>query len=78
MKQTLPTLDLISYLYGEASPAQIRAAEAAIAADPVNRNELTELQIAKASFPKVMFNAPRRVLRKILGHSEQNQQLVCC
>ena len=62
MDQTSTQTDMIAYLYGECTPAQTRATEAALAADPVLRGELAELTQAQASLPRVRFNARRRLL----------------
>ncbi|OAV44712.1 hypothetical protein [Lewinella sp. 4G2] len=69
MQQTSTQFDMIAYLYGEATPAQVRATENAIAADPVVRRELTELVEAQASLPKVAFSAPRRLMRALRNYA---------
>lgn len=62
MPQTSTQFDMIAYLYGESTPSQTKATEAALAADPVLRSELAELTQAQASVPRVKFNARRRLL----------------
>ena len=69
MDQTFTQTDMIAYLYGESTPAQTRATEAALAADPVLRGELAELTQAQASIPRVRFNARRRLLNAVLGYA---------
>ena len=69
MLQTSTQLDMIAYLYGESTPAQTRATEAALAADPVLRGELTELTRAQAALPKVRFSARRRILRVLRNYA---------
>ena len=69
MKQTFTKNDMIAYLYGESTPAQTQATEAALAADPVLRGELGELTQAQASLPKVRFNAKRRLLQAIRSYA---------
>ena len=69
MFQTSTQLDMIAYLYGESSPAQTKATEAAIAADPVVRGELAELVQAQAALPKVRFSARKRLLRVIRSYA---------
>ena len=63
MDQTFTKNDIVAYLYGESTPAQTRATEAALAADPVLRGELAELTQAQASLPRVRFSAPPTVAR---------------
>lgn len=77
MTQNFTQLDLISYLYGEANPEQIRRTEDALAGDPVLGDDLEELTIAQAALPRVRFNAPRRLLRSLLDYSGRTQP-VCC
>ena len=62
-------LDMIAYLYGESTPAQTRATERALAADPVLRGELTELTVSQASVPRLRFSAPKRILRIIRDYA---------
>lgn len=69
------TLDVIAYLYGESTPAQTRATEAALAADPVLRGELADLTAAQAALPKVRFHARERLLRAIRGYARGTDQL---
>ena len=69
MPQTFTQFDMIAYLYGECTPAQTRATEAALAADPVLRGELAELTQAQASLPKVRFSARRRLLQVIRNYA---------
>lgn len=69
MKQTFTNIDMIAYLYGESTPAQTDATEAALAADPVLRGELAELTQAQASVPRVRFNARRRLLQAIRNYA---------
>ncbi|MEM1359851.1 MAG: hypothetical protein AAGF89_16720 [Bacteroidota bacterium] len=69
MNQTFTQNDMIAYLYGESTPAQTRATEAALAADPVLRGELGELTQTQASLPKVRFNARRRLLQAIRNYA---------
>ncbi len=65
MMQTFTLNDLVAYAYGDTTPAQLRATEAAIAGDPVIRMELTELVEAQAALPKVSFRPRRRLLEAI-------------
>jgi len=69
MNQTFTKNDMVAYLYGESTPGQTRATEAALAADPVLRGELGELTQAQASLPKVRFNARRRLLQAIRSYA---------
>lgn len=69
MPQTFTKLDMIAYLYGEATPAQTRATEDALAGDPVLRGELSELTQAQASLPRVKFSARRRLLDVIRNYA---------
>jgi anti-sigma factor RsiW len=69
MKQTFTSNDMIAYLYGESTPAQTRATEAALAADPVLRGELAELTQAQASVPRVRFSARRRLLDAVRNYA---------
>ncbi len=69
MPHTSPQIDMIAYLYGESTPAQTKATEAAIAADPVLRGELAELTQAQASLPRVRFSARRRLLDAIRNYA---------
>ena len=69
MKRTFTQNDIVAYLYGECSPAQTRATEAALAADPVLRGELAELTQAQASLPRVAFRAPRRLLKAVRNYA---------
>ena len=69
MPQTSTQFDLVAYLYGESTPAQTRATEAALAADPVLRGELAELTQAQASLPRARFNARERLLRVIRSYA---------
>ena len=69
MQQTSTQIDMIAYLYGESTPAQTKATEAAIAADPVLRGELAELTQAQASLPRVRFSARRRLLDAIRNYA---------
>jgi len=56
-------------MYGESTPAQTEATEAALAADPVLRDELAELSRAQASLPRVRFSARRRLLDAIRNYA---------
>jgi hypothetical protein len=78
MMQNFTHYDLVAYIYGEAAPSQIRKSEHAISGDPLVANEFTDLTIAKESLPRVKFNAPRRVLNQILGHSENTHHCAVC
>lgn len=69
MAQTFTQSDMIAYLYGESTPAQTEATEAALAADPVLRGELAELTQAQASLPRVRFSARRRLLDVIRNYA---------
>lgn len=69
MKQAFTQIDMVAYLYGECTPAQTRATEAALAADPVLRGELAELTQAQAAVPRVRFNARRRLLEVIRNYA---------
>ena len=69
MDSTSTQFDMVAYLYGECTPAQTRATEAALAADPVLRGELSELTQAQASLPKVRFSARRRLLQVIRNYA---------
>ena len=69
MPQTFTQSDMIAYLYGESTPAQTEATEAALAADPVLRGELAELTQAQASLPRVRFSARRRLLEAIRNYA---------
>ena len=69
MKQTFTSNDMIAYLYGESTPAQTEATEAALAADPVLRGELAELTQAQASLPRVRFSARRRLLEVVRNYA---------
>lgn len=76
--QNFTPCDLVAYIYGEAAPSQIRNSEKAISGDPVIARDFTELTIAKESLPRVKFNASRRVLNRILGHSESSTHCLTC
>jgi len=78
MTQNFTQFDLIAYIYGEITPQQVEATEAALAADPILTHEMDELMVAKESLPKVKFNAPKRVLNRILGDSQESHHLVLC
>jgi len=78
MTKNFTPIDLIAYLYGESTPAQTSATESALAADPVLADELDDMVVAQSALPRVKFNAPKRVLRSILGHSEESHQCLCC
>ena len=69
MDQTFTKNDIVAYLYGESTPAQTRATEAALAADPVLRGELAELTQAQASLPRVRFSARRRLLEVVRNYA---------
>ncbi|MFT6000195.1 MAG: anti-sigma factor RsiW [Neolewinella sp.] len=69
MDQTSTQINMVAYLYGESTPAQTRATEAALAADPVLRGELTELTQTQAAVPKVRFNARRRLLNVVRNYA---------
>ncbi|MFT7120998.1 MAG: anti-sigma factor RsiW [Neolewinella sp.] len=69
MDQIFTQNDMVAYLYGESTPAQMNTTEAALAADPVLRGELAELTQAQASVPKVRFNARRRLLSAIRSYA---------
>ncbi|MFT4685297.1 MAG: anti-sigma factor RsiW [Neolewinella sp.] len=69
MQQTFTPNDIVAYLYGESTPAQTRATEAALAADPVLRGELTELTQTQASLPRVRFSARRRLLSVVRNYA---------
>lgn len=69
MDQTFTPNDMVAYLYGESTPAQTRATEAALAADPVLRGELAEFTQAQASLPRVRFSARRRLLDVVRNYA---------
>ncbi|SER28554.1 hypothetical protein SAMN05444359_13240 [Neolewinella agarilytica] len=69
MHKTFTQDDMIAYLYGESTPAEMEATEAALAADPVLRGELAELTQAQASLPRVRFNARRRLMDVIRSYA---------
>ena len=69
MKQDFTQEDLVAYIYGEADHNQIKATEAALAADPLLVHQLTELVEAQASLPKVMFNPRRGIVKAILRYA---------
>ncbi|TXF90826.1 hypothetical protein FUA23_05140 [Neolewinella aurantiaca] len=69
MKQTSTHNDMLAYLYGESTPAQTRATEAALAADPVLRGELAELTQAQAALPRVRFSARKRLLDVVRNYA---------
>ena len=69
MDQTFTSNDMVAYLYGESTPAQTRATEAALAADPVLRGELAELTQTQASVPRVRFRARRRLLDVVRNYA---------
>lgn len=76
--QNFTPYDLVAYLYGEAAPSQIRKSEKAINGDPVVAREFMDLTITKEAVPRVKFNASKRVLNRILGHSENTQACLSC
>jgi len=78
MTQNFTPFDLIAYVYGEITPLQVEATEAALAADPILSHEMDELIVAKESLPRIKFNAPKRVLNSILGYSQESHHLVLC
>ena len=61
---------MIAYLYGESTPAQTRATEAALAADPALRGELAALTQAQAALPKLRFSARKRLLDVIRSYAK--------
>ena len=65
MMRTFTLNDLVAYTYGDTTPAQLAATEAALAGDPVLRTKLTELVEAQAALPKVKFRPRRRLLNAI-------------
>ena len=69
MHKTFTKNDMIAYMYGDSTPAQTEATEAALAADPVLRGELAELTQTQASLPRVRFNAKRRLLGAIRSYA---------
>ena len=69
MPQTFTKTDMIAYLYGESTPAQTEATEAALAADPVLRGELAALTQAQSGLPRVRFSARRRLLDAIRNYA---------
>ncbi|WP_157974339.1 hypothetical protein [Lewinella sp. IMCC34183] len=69
MKQSFTQEDLVAYVYGEATGEQVRATEAALAADPALVTELTRLVEAQANLPKVRFSPRRRIIEKILNYA---------
>lgn len=77
MTRNFTPSDLIAYVYAEASPAQSAATEAALAADPVLREEHDELTMAKEALPRVKFNAPKKLLDRVLGYSEKSHCALC-
>jgi len=79
MKQSFTQEDLVAYVYGEATKAQIEATEDAIAADPALITELTRLVEAQAALPKVKFHPRRRIVDAILRYArgEPSPQLCC-
>lgn len=76
--QNFTPYDLVAYLYGEAAPSQIRKSENAIAGDPLVAHEFMDLTVAKSSIPRVKFNASKRVIKQILGHSANSHHCVVC
>ncbi len=77
MTKNFTPFDFVAYLYGEGTPNQTKATEAALAADPVLADELEAMTMAQAAIPRVKFNAPKRVLRRILGYSEETHCALC-
>ncbi|MGB3800251.1 MAG: hypothetical protein WA952_10585 [Lewinella sp.] len=78
MKQDFTQEDLVAYIYGEASKAQIKATEAALAGDPLLVHQLTELVESQASLPKVMFNPRRRIVKAILRYARSEPAPQLC
>lgn len=78
MKQHFTQDDLMAYVYGEASQEQIQVTEAAIAADPVLRGELTRLVESAANLPKVRFNPRRRIIKAILRYARSEPAPQLC
>ncbi|MEM6397673.1 MAG: hypothetical protein AAF741_15095 [Bacteroidota bacterium] len=77
MKHSFTQIDLITYLYGEATPENADRTEAALAGDPVLYDDLEELTLAQAALPRIKFNAPKRLLRSLLDYSSRRRP-VCC
>ena len=71
--QTFTLNDLVAYTYGDTSPAQREATEAALAGDPVLRTELAELVRAQAALPAVRFQPRRRLLEVIRRYAARLQ-----
>ena len=69
MMHTFTQNDLVAYVYGDASPDQTEATEAALAADPVLVSEMVELVEAQASLPRVRFSPRRRMVNAILRYA---------
>ena len=78
MKQNFTQEDLVAYIYGEADNNQIKATEAALAADPLLVHQLTELVEAQASLPKVMFNPRRGIVKAILRYARGETKPQLC
>ena len=57
--------DLVAYAYGEADEDQIKATEAALAADPALVVELVRMVEAQAALPRVSFYPRRGILENI-------------
>lgn len=69
MDQTFTQNDIVAYLYGESTPAQMRNTEAALAGDPVLRREFAELTQAQVAIPRVRFSARRRLLQVVRNYA---------
>ncbi|THH39737.1 anti-sigma factor [Neolewinella litorea] len=78
MKQQFTQEDLVAYVYGEADRDQIRATEAALAADPALVTELTRLVEAQASLPKVRFSPRKRIVNAILRYARNEPAPQLC
>ena len=79
MKHTFTQNDLVAYVYGDGTPAQLAAAESALAGDPVLVSDLVELVEAQASLPRVRFSPRARILKAIRRYAtgEPSPQLCC-
>lgn len=78
MKHTFTRNDLVAYVYGDATPAQAKATEAALAADPVLRHELAQLVAAQASLPRVRFSPRRRLVDAIRRYASSKASPRLC
>ena len=75
MMHTFTKNDLVAYCYGDTTPAQADATEAALAGDPVLRHELTELTEAQAALPRLRFQPKKRLLAAIRRYAAGEPKL---